>query len=96
MNTTKKTPQRTCVVCRTVGSKRGLLRVVRTPEGQVLLDPSGRLAGRGAYLCREASCLNLALKDNKIEHILKVKISPEDRELLKTNIGEYIKEQALV
>ncbi|APV44543.1 hypothetical protein Dform_01211 [Dehalogenimonas formicexedens] len=96
MNTIKKTPQRTCVICRTVGSKRGLLRVVRTPEGHVQVDPSGRLSGRGAYLCREGRCLNMALKDNKIEHILKVKISPEDRESLKTAIGEYIKEQAVV
>jgi len=96
MSTIKKTPQRTCVVCRTVGSKRGLLRVVRTPEGHVLLDPSGRLAGRGAYICREFDCLNAALKGGQVEHILKVKIGQEDKELLKNCIAEYIKEQAVV
>ncbi len=96
MNTIKKTPQRTCVVCRAVGSKRGLLRVVRTPEGRILIDPSGRLAGRGAYICRELDCLNAALKGNQIEHILKVKISLEDKDYLKNTLGEYIKEQAVV
>jgi predicted RNA-binding protein YlxR (DUF448 family) len=89
-------PQRTCVACRTVGGKRGLLRVVRTPEGRVALDATGRLPGRGAYLCREAACLAAAVKGNQIEHTLKVKLSPEDRENLKNSLGEFIKEQAVV
>ncbi len=96
MNTIRKTPQRTCVACRTIGGKRGLLRTVRTPEGRVVLDPTGRLPGRGAYLCREAACLNAAIKGNQIEHILKIKLSPEDRESLKNSLGEYMKEQAVV
>ena len=94
--TNKRAPQRTCIACRTIGGKRGLLRVVRTPDGQVALDPTGRLAGRGAYLCREASCLSVAVKGNQIEHVLKVKISPETRAALKTALGEIIKEQAFV
>jgi predicted RNA-binding protein YlxR (DUF448 family) len=96
MNTTKKAPQRTCVACRTIGGKRGLLRVVRTPEGRVVLDPTGRLPGRGTYLCREAACLNAAIKGNQIEHTLKVKLSPGDRENLKNSLGEFIKEHAVV
>jgi len=96
MSTTKIIPRRTCVICRTVGGKRGLVRVVRTPDGHVILDPTGRLAGRGAYICRETECLNAALKGNQIEHVLKVKASAEDREQLKTRLGEYIKEQAIV
>ena len=96
MNTIKKTPQRTCVACRTIGGKRGLLRIVRTPEGRVVLDPTGRLPGRGAYLCREVACLSAAIKGNQIEHILKIKLSPEDREVLKKSLDQYMKEQAVV
>ena len=89
-------PQRTCVICRTVGGKRGLLRIVRTPDGHIIQDPTGRLAGRGAYICRAAECLNAALKGNQIEHVLKVKASAEDREQLKMSLGEFIKEQVIV
>ena len=96
MNTIKKTPQRTCIACRTIGGKRGLLRIVRTPEDRVVLDPSGRLPGRGAYLCREGGCLTAAIKGNQVEHVLKVKLSPTDRESLKNSLGEFIKEQAVV
>ena len=96
MITNKRTPQRTCIACRAVSGKRGLVRVVRTPLGRVELDPTGRAAGRGAYLCPEVSCLSAALSGNQIEHILKVKISPEDRAALKTALGELIKEQAVV
>ena len=96
MNTIKKIPQRTCVACRTIGGKRGLVRIVRTPEGRVALDPTGRLPGRGAYLCRESACLSAAINGNQIEHILKIKLSPEDRESLKNSLSEYMKEQAVV
>ncbi len=96
MTTNKKTPQRTCVACRAISGKRALVRVVRTPQGRVELDPTGRAAGRGAYLCPEVSCLSAALSGNQIEHILKVKINPEDRAALKAAIGELVKEQAVV
>jgi predicted RNA-binding protein YlxR (DUF448 family) len=96
MTTNRKTPQRTCVVCRAISGKRALVRVVRTPQGRVELDPTGRAAGRGAYLCPEVSCLSAALSGNQIEHILKIKIGPEDRGALKAAIGELLKEQAFV
>ncbi|MEN8615059.1 YlxR family protein [Dehalogenimonas sp. THU2] len=96
MTTSKRTPQRTCVACRTVGGKRGLLRVVRTPEGRVMTDPTGRASGRGAYLCRETACLAAAVKGNQLEHVLKVKLAKEDREALKAAISEIIKEQSSV
>jgi len=96
MSTTKKTPQRTCVACRTIGGKRGLLRIVRTPDGRVVLDTTGRLPGRGAYLCRESACLSAAIKGNQIEHVLKLKLNPEERENLKNSLVEFIKEQAVV
>jgi len=65
-------PQRTCVGCRTVKAKREMLRVVRTLAGTVEIDPTGKLAGRGAYLCRQASCWEQALKRRSLDHALKV------------------------
>ncbi|AKG53772.1 hypothetical protein DGWBC_1117 [Dehalogenimonas sp. WBC-2] len=69
---------------------------MRTPEGRVTLDATGRVAGRGAYICREIACLNTAVKGNQIEHVLKVKMCSEDREALKAAISDIIKEQSSV
>lgn len=66
----KKTPQRMCVCCRTMQDKRTLVRVVRTPEGKVTVDPTGKANGRGAYLCREETCVNRLLKTKPLGKIL--------------------------
>lgn len=72
----KHVPQRTCVVCRSERGKRELVRIVRTPAGAVCVDPTGKLAGRGAYLCKVRPCwqgaglgykLNAALKTTMTE-----------------------------
>lgn len=55
-------PQRTCVVCRRQYDKRRLTRVVRTPEDGVIIDPTGKRNGRGAYLCDQAECWAKALR----------------------------------
>lgn len=55
-------PQRTCVVCRRQVDKRQLTRVVRTPDSGVLIDPSGKRSGRGAYLCDQPACWDKALR----------------------------------
>ena len=60
--TAKKKPQRTCIACRQMLDKRELCRVVRTPTGEIVLDDTGKLAGRGAYLCRNLACLQKAFK----------------------------------
>lgn len=73
-------PQRTCVGCRTVQEKRTLLRVVRTPQG-VQVDPTGKLAGRGAYLHDRRTCWTQALKGS-LAHALKTELSDDDRERL--------------
>ncbi len=52
----KHVPQRTCVVCRSERGKRELVRIVRTPDGAVRVDPTGKVAGRGAYLCKARPC----------------------------------------
>jgi len=53
-------PARTCVACRTSRPKRELVRIVRTPDRRIVVDETGRLAGRGAYVCRTAACLTIA------------------------------------
>jgi uncharacterized protein len=73
----KHVPQRTCVGCREVLSKRQMIRVVRTGEG-VRVDPTGKLAGRGAYLHDRLSCWVRGLKGS-LAHALKTEFSHEDR-----------------
>ena len=77
MGRAPQAPQRTCIACRQVGAKAGLLRVVRTPQGEVRLDETGKLAGRGAYLCRQARCLEQALKQKKVGRALGVPIGDD-------------------
>lgn len=70
-------PQRTCVGCRTVRPKRELVRVVRTPAGDVTVDPTGKLSGRGAYVCPDLRCLDLALQGKRLERALQQPIPPD-------------------
>lgn len=81
----KHVPQRTCIGCRTVLAKRELVRLVRTPEG-VKLDPTGKAAGRGAYVHNIRSCWEQALK-GPINHALRMEITAEDRQMLKDFIS---------
>ena len=62
MQKPRKIPQRMCVGCREKRDKKDLLRVVRTPEGQLVLDATGKKSGRGAYVCRDPQCLKKARK----------------------------------
>ncbi len=73
----KKIPQRQCMGCRERTDKRNLIRVVRTPEGNVQLDFSGKLSGRGAYICPKAECLKKAQKAKSLERSLEVPIPEE-------------------
>lgn len=75
-------PQRTCVACKQVRPKRELLRIVRTPQGHVELDPTGKKAGRGTYLCARRSCWDLALKKHRLEHEFELALDPADRAAL--------------
>lgn len=70
----KKIPERMCVACREMKAKKELLRLVRTPEGQLVADPGGKKSGRGAYVCRNGACLAKAKKSRAIERALGVKI----------------------
>ena len=72
-------PQRTCVACRQTGAKRQLVRIVRTPDGRVSVDPSGKKSGRGAYLCDAAACWHAALtRDRLLARALKLESIQED------------------
>jgi len=73
----KHVPQRTCIGCREVLPKRQMLRIVRSPEG-VRVDPTGKLAGRGAYLHDRRSCWERGLK-GALAHALKMELSHDDR-----------------
>ena len=78
---TKHIPQRTCIACRTVRTKRELVRIVRTPENRVEADPTGKKSGRGAYLCRQRECWDAALASRgRLEQALKLesRIDAED------------------
>ena len=68
----KGTPRRTCVVCRSTTAKRTLHRIVRSPAGTVAYDPTGKAAGRGAYLCGQPACLDMAVRRRSIQRALKV------------------------
>ncbi len=75
-------PQRTCVGCRTTAAKRGFVRVVRSGDGRVAVDPTGKANGRGAYLCASPSCWEVALKRGRLAQSLRVTIRDEDRQAL--------------
>ncbi|MBK8045781.1 MAG: YlxR family protein [Anaerolineales bacterium] len=77
----KHVPQRTCVACREVAGKRGLIRLVRTEAG-VEIDPTGKRSGRGASLHAIRTCWHPGLKGNRIEQALRLKLSPENRRSL--------------
>ncbi len=73
----KKIPQRQCMGCRERMDKRSLIRVVRTPEGEVKLDFSGKLSGRGAYICPKQECLQKAQRSKALDRSLEVPIPQE-------------------
>lgn len=74
----RRLPQRTCVGCGTVSTKRQFIRVVRSPEGGVRPDPTGKAPGRGAYLCPNRPCWEQALAKKRLERALRTVLSTED------------------
>lgn len=78
----KKIPMRQCVGCREMKEKRELIRVVKSPEGEVSLDFKGKKPGRGAYLCPDAACLARARKSRALERAFSAQLPPEVYEAL--------------
>lgn len=77
-----KQPMRQCIGCKEMKSKRELLRIIRTPEGELLLDLTGKKNGRGAYLCRDNQCFVKAKKNKALERSFQMSISQEVYESL--------------
>ncbi len=75
----KHVPQRSCVACRQVHSKRELTRLVCLPEQGIQIDPSGKVAGRGAYLCGDPACWEKAARGEVLSKALRVTLTEQDR-----------------
>jgi predicted RNA-binding protein YlxR (DUF448 family) len=73
----RKIPQRKCVACQDMMPKRELIRIVRSPLGDIQIDLTGKKPGRGAYLCGKVGCFKLAKKSKAFERALKAPVSPE-------------------
>ncbi|MDU2599051.1 MULTISPECIES: RNase P modulator RnpM [Anaerococcus] len=74
MKKTKKIPQRKCIVCGNLYDKNDLLRVVKNKDLGVVIDETGKLNGRGAYICKNNECLKEVKKNNKLNRVFKQKI----------------------
>jgi hypothetical protein len=74
----RRMPIRTCIACRQVSGKREFVRVVRTPDAGVKIDLTGKLSGRGAYLCKSRQCWQTALQGNRLNVALKVTLSQDE------------------
>ena len=84
----KKTPQRRCVGCYESKNKMDLIRIVRTPEGEYKIDPSGKLSGRGAYICPSMACFEKAVKSRGLERSFKMSIPNEVYDSLEKEFDE--------
>lgn len=80
--TPKHVALRTCVQCRQVRPKRELIRIVRTPQGALEIDERGKMAGRGAYLCRNRTCWEGALEHGRLDRALQTELTAADRQRL--------------
>ena len=80
--TERKTPLRKCVGCNEMKEKRKLVRVVRSSEGIIRCDSTGKLPGRGAYICRDPACLAAAIKSKRLERAFKCRVPDEVYETL--------------
>ena len=83
----KKIPIRTCIGCSESQPKKELIRIVKTTEGEVLIDPTGKKNGRGAYICPNITCLEKAIKSKRLSRTFEMPIETELYEKLKTQIG---------
>lgn len=85
---TRKIPMRMCVGCREMKPKRELLRVVKSPQGEIALDRTGKMSGRGAYVCPSADCLQKAVKTRQLERALESVIDPAVLEALSQSLHD--------
>ena len=79
----RRVPKRTCVACRQVKPKKELIRIVRSPSGEIAVDETGKESGRGAYLCPNRGCWDVALTSQRLEHAMRIEIRAEEKEVLR-------------
>ncbi len=84
----KKKPERKCIGCNMHKEKSEFIRVVRSPEGEISLDVTGKKSGRGAYICKDIACLKKARKQNRLEKSLNCKIPDEIYESLEADVSK--------
>ncbi|MBE6683412.1 MAG: YlxR family protein [Ruminococcaceae bacterium] len=84
----KKTPMRKCIGCNEMKDKRELIRIVRNSEGVMNVDPSGKLSGRGAYICKCTDCFDAAVKAKRLERAFKTRIPDEIYTSLREALSE--------
>lgn len=84
----RKTPIRKCAGCNGHFEKNTLIRVIRTPDGEIKLDPTGKLNGRGAYICRNSTCLKKAQKQKRLDSLLELTIPAEIYQRLLEELSE--------
>lgn len=89
MATAKKVPLRKCTGCGEMKNKKEMLRVLKTTEGEILLDATGKKNGRGAYLCRSRECFEKAVKSKGLERSLKCSVPQDVIESLKKEMTQY-------
>ena len=78
MTPKRHVPLRSCVICGNKASKRELTRIAATPQGGVLMDPTGKLPGRGAYVCKDGACTHQGMKRGRLEYSLRTKLEDDE------------------
>lgn len=84
----KRIPQRTCIGCNTTKNKNELIRIVKNKENEINIDKTGKMNGRGAYICDDIKCLEKAIKTKKLERVFEAQISEEIYENLRGVISD--------
>ncbi len=88
MSNNKKVPMRKCVGCQEMKSKKEMLRIIRSQEGEFLLDATGKKNGRGAYICPSSECLSKAIRQKGLERSFKQAIPQDVYEMLEREMRE--------
>lgn len=84
----KKIPQRMCLGCRQMKPKREMTRIVRTVEGKIEIDPTGKKSGRGTYICKDSQCLDSALKEERLKKALNCEVTKDVVEKLREDLSK--------
>lgn len=82
----KKIPMRMCVGCKEMKPKKEMLRIVKKQDGTIVADASGKVAGRGAYICKDEACINACIKNKAINKAFEMQIQPEIYEAIKEEL----------